>query len=135
MTIKPRIYTEAEVQDLLKIQRDQIEAVHFEEKTEEVLHEINHRLDESNNYKATIGADVTEIKGDVKELKVRVNTIESDRRKEAEAEVTAKENRKQWWKDWWWRVGIAGTLIWEAINLWQSDGGSIHGVLHHLGLG
>src|SRR5579859_5172795 len=114
-----KVYTQKEVDELLVAQRDQIEAKHFEEQTKEVLAHINKRLDESNNYKATIGKDL-------RDVKAKMETFESNRTVEAEqvkqalaARQTWESKRRAWWRDWWVRAGIIGVTIWEIINIYQ----------------
>lgn len=132
-----KVYTQKEVDDLLLSQRDQLEAKHFEEQTKEVLHEINKRLNESNNYKATIGKDVREVKQEVQDVKQRLADLEEARlayaqkiKEDLEARQKQEDSKRKWWQDWWIRAGITGTIIWEIVNIYQANAGSIHQALH-----
>lgn len=128
-----KAYTEEEVQQLLKDHEDKLEAKHFEEKTEEVLAQINKRLNEANGYKSTIGKNVLEIKDEVKDVKSRVIALEEARRAEAEqvkenlqAREKAEDKKNEWFQEWWIRIFGIATVVWEVINIYQSSAGSIH---------
>jgi hypothetical protein len=122
-----RSYTQAEVDEL----RKDWESAAFELKTKEVLQQINKRLDESNNYKATIGKDL-------RDIKVRIESIELVRALEAKKlaqelgqKKDAEANKRSWHQDWWVRIGIGSGVIYTIIYLLQSLAGiPIAG--HHL---
>lgn len=101
MIEETKVYTQEEVDDL----RRQWETANFELKTNEVLTAINKRLDESNNYKATIGMDV-------KDIKVRIEQIETARM----VEQKNKRDKMQWHQSWWIRIGIASAILFQGLN-------------------
>jgi hypothetical protein len=98
-------YTQEEVDELKRLW----ELAAFEVKTKEVLAQINKRLDESNNYKATIGKDV-------KTALTRLDQMEADRKSEIAKTETAAANRMVWYQDWWVRAGIVCTVCIQVIQ-------------------
>lgn len=129
-----KAYTEEEVQQLLKDHEDKLEARHFEEKTEEVLAQINRRLNEANGYKSTIGKNVIEIRDEVKDIKSRVIDLEEARKQAADQVKQSllerekhEDAKREWYQDWWVRFFGLATVLWEIINIYQaSTGASIH---------
>lgn len=104
--------------------------VEFEENTRNVLRQINRRLDEANNYKATIGADVKELK---RKMDDRETRDEEDRRilaERDEKDEQAKEDRYRWYQDKWIRFGIVCGALWELFSVLQSLG-----VVKHISIG
>lgn len=98
-------YSQDEVDELKR----QWELAAFEVKTKEVLAQINKRLDESNNYKATIGKDV-------KTALTRLDQMEADRKAELVKTEKAAENKKVWYQDWWIRAGIVCSITIQVIQ-------------------
>jgi hypothetical protein len=83
----------------------------FEKKTQEILSEIDRRLDEANDYKATIGSDVKDLK------------------RQIQAQDDNEHQKYVWWQDRWVRIGIVFSVIWEVINILQGFG--VMNNLHH----
>lgn len=123
-----RTYTQEEVNQLQK----EWESNLFEEKTKEFMVEVRTRLDQSNGYKETIGKDVTDIKSDVKELRVKVLELENARLKAERDAKIAQDKKDKWYQDRWIRAGIAAGIIWEA---WTIFGEPLKVAAHHLGWG
>jgi len=135
-----KAYTQEEVDVLLQDQLEKLEARHFEERTAEVLNQINKRLNEANGYKNTIGKDVREVKEEVQDVKRRVISLEEARVLEAkkvkedlEARQKKEEQHRAWYQEergFWVAIIFGGaTVLWEIINIYQSAGGSIHDVV------
>lgn len=106
-------YTDEEVQILLKAQEDRLKVMHFEEKTREILTEINRRLNEANGYKNTIGKNVVEIKARLESLeKARQEDVES-----AKKDFEARTSKHNWWQDWYIRIGILFAIVYELVSI------------------
>ena len=127
---EPKLYTTDEVEQLLRDHTEHLETKHFEEKTEEVLKEINRRLNEANGYKATIGKDI-------KSALTRLDAIETRFKAEDDAAAETKKERierRAWYQEerGFWIALIFGlcTVAWEILNIYQSAGGT---ALHHVG--
>lgn len=101
-----KVYTQEEVDAL----RATWEAEEFKNQTKEVLGEINRRLDESNNYKATIGRDV-------RATMSRIEVLEAARKQEAQRVRDNLENRKEWWRDNFIRFGIIAGVCYEIVSI------------------
>lgn len=102
-----KIYTQEEVDDL----RRQWETANFELKTNEVLTAINKRLDESNNYKATIGKDVREIRARMEQLEITRGLEQANKKATA-----------QWHQSWWIRIGILTAILFQGLNFLINSG-------------
>ena len=103
-------YSEEEVHKLLAEQAQRFESDQFEAKTKEVLVEINRRLDQSNNYKATIGKDV-------RNIITRLDELERQRTEESKQKREVQEKHRQWFQDWWVRVGITFGVAYEILAI------------------
>lgn len=103
---EPRVYTEEEVARL----RHEWESDEFEAKTKEVLAQISHRLDESNNYKDTIGRNV-------RTTMERIEVLETARRTEANQIKEDLLKKREWWQDNFVRLGITFAIFYEVISI------------------
>lgn len=119
------IYTQDDVDRL----KEQWESDLFEVKTNETLRMVVKRLDESNNYKATIGKDVKEIKDEVKEVRGRLLNLEEAReaaakqvKQELDKRQIAEDKKHQWYQDRFVRTGILVSMIWAIVNMLQGWG-------------
>lgn len=106
-----KTYTQEEV-DALRLTWETEE---FKNQTKEVLGEINRRLDESNNYKASIGQDVRAIMN-------RTEVLEAARKEEAQHIKDAMLAKREWWQDRFVRLGILAAIGYEVINILHTLG-------------
>lgn len=108
-------YNQAEVDELVRRavketvkEQDQLA---FEAKTRRILEDINVRLDEANNYKATIGRDVRELKDEMLALRMA-----------REGAVNEEVRQHAWWQDTFIRIGIVTASLWYVISFLQATG-------------
>lgn len=101
-----KIYTQDEVDAL----RRDWETDEFKSETKEVLATISRRLDESNNYKDTIGRNV-------KSTMDRIEVLETARQIEAKQIREDLIKKREWWQDTFVRLGITCAIIFEVVNI------------------